>query len=74
VIDLTGKRSYPEPSLIVRMRSKVSRPFGELFSLPKGASEAAMERIDAILALDQILGGLIEPNLEPATTFEPERD
>ena len=72
MIELTGKHSYPEPSLIADMRSKVSRSFGELFSLPKGASEAAMERIDAILALDQILGELIEPDLEPATAFEPE--
>ena len=52
------------------MRSKVPH-LDELFSLPKGGSEAAMERIDAIVALDQDLGP-IEPDLEPATTFEPD--
>jgi len=54
------------------MRSKVPH-LDELFSLPKGGSKAAMERIDAIVALDRKLGGLIDPDLEPATTFEPER-
>jgi hypothetical protein len=54
------------------MRSKVQHSLGELFSLPKGLGEAAMERIEAIVALDRSLDGLIEPDLEPATTFEPE--
>jgi len=53
------------------MRSK-DPPLRELFSLPERVSEAAMERMDAIVALDRKLGGLIEPDLEPATTFEPE--
>ena len=54
------------------MRSEIAHPFEELFSLPKGVSEAAMDKVDAIVALDRNLGGLIEPNLEPATTFEPD--
>ena len=54
------------------MRSKIAHPFEELFSLPKGVSEAAMDKVDAIVALDRKLGGLIDPDLEPATTFEPE--
>jgi len=53
------------------MRSKVAQSFGELFSLPKGASGATRERIEAIVALDRILHELIEPDLEPATTFDP---
>ena len=62
------------------MRSK-DPPLRELFFVrtvavysyfPERVSEAAMERMDAIVALDRKLGGLIEPDLEPATTFEPE--
>ena len=53
------------------MRSKVAHSFGELFPLPKEAGGAALERMEAIVALDRILDELMEPDLEPATTFDP---
>jgi len=68
---LLGKALNPRRLRSSDMTSKVPH-LRELFSLPEGVSEAAMERIDAIVALDRKLGGLIEPDLEPATTFEPE--